>query len=500
MDRKSIIILVIAVGLYFAVSPLIDHFFPPQPIPPSLLATNQTQAAASNRPPSAPMPATPAPVAARTRLLLPEQIITVSNADLVWHFTSRGGGLKEVDLTHYPAVIRRPGLALVTNRPASLNHNALLPVLAVIGRELDGDGDFALTRDGDIIRAEKTLSNGLRVVKEFEIGTNYIFKARVRLENTSSQSVGVPARNVVIGTATVVGPLDDPTAMGSFWYNGVKSQNIQEKWFANRTLGCFPGTPRWQYQDGANNVVWAAVHNQFFALAAIPSNAAPELVIDKILVPPPDLSGPTNATSAFLTNGYQTALVYPAAMLPPHQHLETAFYMYAGPKEYKRLAQIGQDMGNNLDLIMDFTPPFGFFSKLLLLSMDGLHKAGLDFGYTIIAITIILKLIFWPLTNASTKSQKRMQALQPQLKAITDKYKDDAVKRNEKTMEFYKQNKVNPMGAACRPCCNCRSSSGFTGCCAGPLNCAARISSGPTIFRNPTPSASSPASPSTRCR
>jgi YidC/Oxa1 family membrane protein insertase len=50
------------------------------------------------------------------------------------------------------------------------------------------------------------------------------------------------------------------------------------------------------------------------------------------------------------------------------------------------------------------------------------------------------------LTNASTKSQKRMQALQPQLKAITDKYKDDAVKRNEKTMEFYKQHKVNPMG------------------------------------------------------
>jgi hypothetical protein len=54
------------------------------------------------------------------------------------------------------------------------------------------------------------------------------------------------------------------------------------------------------------------------------------------------------------------------------------------------------------------------------------------------------------LTNASTKSQKRMQALQPQLKAITEKYKDDAVKKNEKTMEFYKQNKVSPLGS-CLP-------------------------------------------------
>jgi YidC/Oxa1 family membrane protein insertase len=88
----------------------------------------------------------------------------------------------------------------------------------------------------------------------------------------------------------------------------------------------------------------------------------------------------------------------------------------------------------------------GFFSKLLLWSMNELNELGLGYGLSIIGITVIIKLVFWPLTNASTKSQKRMQALQPQLKAITDKYKDDAVKRNEKTMEFYKQHKVNPMG------------------------------------------------------
>jgi YidC/Oxa1 family membrane protein insertase len=148
----------------------------------------------------------------------------------------------------------------------------------------------------------------------------------------------------------------------------------------------------------------------------------------------------------------KTALVYPAEVLRrPHQSVETAFLFYAGPKEYKLLAQIGMDMNNNLDLIMDFSGNLwgkllGFFSKLLLLSMNGLHAAGLPYGLTIIAITVIIKVVFWPLTNASTKSQKRMQALQPQLKAITDKYKDDPVKRNEKTMEFYKLHKVNPMG------------------------------------------------------
>jgi YidC/Oxa1 family membrane protein insertase len=451
MDRKSIIILAIAAGLYFLLIPVVNHFFPDRPMPVTLAPATNSDMAATNVPTPGVSPAAPIPAAALKTPSTPEQIVTVSNADLIWRFTSRGGGLKNVDLTHYPSVIRRPGLpAPETNSLASLNQNAPLPVLALMGRDLEGDGDFALTRNGDTIRAEKTLSNGLRVVKEFVISTNYLFKASVRLENTSSQPLLVPNRDVIVGTATAIGPFDDPTAMGTFWYNGLKSQNIQQKWFANPTFGCFPGTPRWQYEDGASNVVWTAVHNQFFALAAIPTNPAPQILIDKILVPPPDLSGPTNSVSALLTNGYQTALIYPAEVLPPHQSVETAFLFYAGPKEYKRLAEIAQTMGNNLDLIMDFTGLLGFFSKLLLWSMNGLNAAGLGYGLSIIAITIIIKVIFWPLTNASTKSQKRMQALQPQLKVITEKYKDDAAKRNEKTMEFYKLHKVSPLGS-CLP-------------------------------------------------
>jgi YidC/Oxa1 family membrane protein insertase len=450
MDRKSIIILAVAVGLYFLLSPVVDHFFPPKPAPITLPAATNSATAATNVRTSAISPAVSVPEAWLKTPATPEQIVTVSNADLIWHFTSRGGGLKQVDLTHYPSLIRRGADPALETNLASLNHNARLPVLALMGYNLDGDGDFVLTRDGETIRAEKTLTNGLRVVKEFVISTNYLFKASVRLENTSSQPLRVPDRDVIVGTATAIGPLDDPTTIGSFWYDGLKSQNIQQKWFANRTFGCFPGTPRWQYEDGASNVVWTAVHDRFFALAAIPTNSAPQVVIDNILVPPPDLSGPTNSMSAMLTNGYQTALIYPAAVLAPHQSVETAFLFYAGPKEYKRLAEIAQNMGNNLDLIMDFTGVLGFFSKLLLWSMNGLNSAGLGYGLSIIAITIIIKVVFWPLTNASTKSQKRMQALQPQLKLITEKYKDDAGKRNEKTMEFYKQHKVSPLGS-CLP-------------------------------------------------
>ena len=78
------------------------------------------------------------------------------------------------------------------------------------------------------------------------------------------------------------------------------------------------------------------------------------------------------------------------------------------------------------------------------------HTLTLSYGWAIVVITVIIKLAFWPLTQASTRSMKRMQALQPQMKAIQEKYKDDPVKMNRKVMEFMKEHKVSPLGG-CLP-------------------------------------------------
>jgi YidC/Oxa1 family membrane protein insertase len=98
-----------------------------------------------------------------------------------------------------------------------------------------------------------------------------------------------------------------------------------------------------------------------------------------------------------------------------------------------------------------FSAFFGFFSKFLLLSMNWLHNTfGFPYGWAIVAITIIIKAIFWPLTQATTRSAKRMQVLQPQIKALQEKYKDDPVKAQRKMMEFWKEHKINPM-SGCLP-------------------------------------------------
>jgi YidC/Oxa1 family membrane protein insertase len=189
-------------------------------------------------------------------------------------------------------------------------------------------------------------------------------------------------------------------------------------------------------------------------MAVIPKEPAEKLVTRRVLLPAHDPADvPVGDTAFAAPFGFQSALVYPAIkFLPPGgtnaSHRE--FTLYIGPKEYQRLARLGSEMRNELDLIMDYGGFFGFFAKALLLSMNGLHSFGLSYAWCIIAITIIIKALFWPLTAISTRSMKRMSELQPQMKAIQEKYKDDPQKMNQKTMEFMRENNMNPM-AGCLP-------------------------------------------------
>ena len=148
--------------------------------------------------------------------------------------------------------------------------------------------------------------------------------------------------------------------------------------------------------------------------------------------------------------GFELSVSYAASQMGPGQANELSFFIYGGPREYRTVNKVGLQFNNNLDAVMGYGGFFGFFAKALLLSMNGLHELGLSYGAAIIAITVIIKLLFWPLTQASTRSMKRMQALQPQIKAIQEKYKDDPMKSQRKVMELWKEHKISPLGG-CLP-------------------------------------------------
>jgi YidC/Oxa1 family membrane protein insertase len=458
MDRTGIIVVSICAVLFvlwFVEEQKYQAHFPPPLLATNAVAVAQTLATNPTAPASAPVP-TPW---FRPGTNAPEKLVAITNAEAVYTFTSRGGGLQSVELSRYPdSIPLRWKKEMATNGFATLNTGAPAPVLAILGEAgLVGDGNFTLTRNGNDVRAEKVLPDGLRLVKEFHVSTNYLVYARVTLTNDSDKSLALPAQEWVVGTATPMGPDDNEMYLGAMWYNGTNTpQDCALSYFNTNTTMMFviSRTPKTTYEAGGGHVVWAAAHNQFFALIAMPKQPAQEIVARPVNLPSLTID---NQIPTAPPMGIQTALVYPAQTISANSSVERQITFYAGPKEYRALALIGAQLNYNLDQVLGFdqVPPFysfgGFFAKGLLLTMNWLHDVTkLGYGWVIVLITIILKLIFWPLTAASTRSMKRMQALAPEVKALKEKYKDDQQKFVQKQMELWKKNKVSPMGG-CLP-------------------------------------------------
>lgn len=454
MDRKSFFILLICFSLLMLWQPLVNKLFPPIPIPAN---TNNIPALTNIASPPSPLAVEPSPTISAADPLPdvkpdnngPEETVVLENENARYTFSSLGGGLKRVELKKHAANVICDKTQIESTNRATLNAPAPIAALAILaGDILRHDSGFKMSQTNDSVRAEKLLPGGLRIIKLFQLSTNFLLQASVRIENTAAQAAGLPAQEWVIGTATPIGLQDESLNMGVQWYNGSSAEFIDESRFANRALGCFPGTPLTHLAAGNSNVVWAAVNNQFFAMATIPDTAAPSLIARKIDLPSGQDPSTENPKKPLPQHGYQAGLQYPAITLQPNESIERRFSIYAGPKEYNTLARLGGDL--ELDLIMNFGKYFGIFAKALLLSMNGLYYWGLQYGWAIVVITIIIKLVFWPLTNASTKSMKRMAALQPQMKALQEKYKDDPKKMNLKLMEFMRENRVSPLGG-CLP-------------------------------------------------
>ena len=380
----------------------------------------------------------------------------LTNRRARYTFTSRGGGLKLVELLDYPETIsaRWTKTKTASDAVASLNTGAAVPVLAVLGdTNLVGDGAFALSQTGDGVRAEKMLPDGLWLTKEFHLSSNYLVNASVTLKNTSDRPLAVPAQEWVVGTATPMDVDDSYFSIygGAMWFDGAKSAPVRLSYFNPSTTAFFffPRIPKTEYLEGANNVVWAAAGNQFFTLLAMPAQPAGKILAQPVTLPA--FSNVEQAPGTPLPQGVQTALVYPAQTLAANSKSSRQIVIYAGPKEYRRLADIGEEFQNHADNVMGFN---GILRLLREAAAAGDELAAdvtrLGYGWVIVLITVLLRGIFWPLMAASTRSMKRMQALAPEVKALKEKYKDDPQKFTQKQMELWKKHKVNPMGG-CLP-------------------------------------------------
>lgn len=176
-------------------------------------------------------------------------------------------------------------------------------------------------------------------------------------------------------------------------------------------------------------VTWAAINDKYFLSALLSVNNSIASVELK------------KGAAGFLESDITT----PAFSVAPGQAVTVAHKLFVGPKEIDILKAQGSSLEQSLDL--------GWFSALakpMLYSLKFFYRYVGNYGSAIIIITVILKIIFFPLTHKSYKSMKEMGKLQPKMAALKEKYKNDKDAMNRAVMELYRDHKVNPLGG-CLP-------------------------------------------------
>ena len=134
-----------------------------------------------------------------------------------------------------------------------------------------------------------------------------------------------------------------------------------------------------------------------------------------------------------------------AQLLWPAKAMAVQVELYVGPKDIDLLEAAGHGLRRAVDLGW-----FTFVALPLLQALRFLHRFTGNFGVAIIVLTVVIKMLFYPLTRKSFESMRAMQGLQPEMAKIRERLKDKPEEMNREVMELYKRHKVNPLGG-CLP-------------------------------------------------
>jgi len=147
---------------------------------------------------------------------------------------------------------------------------------------------------------------------------------------------------------------------------------------------------------------------------------------------------------------YQTDYLRDGVTIPPGESRSVDARLFAGAKEVKLLQRYEtQDNIKQFDLLIDWGW-FFFITKPLYYLMEAINSVVHNFGVTIIILTVLVRLAFFPLANKQFASMAKMKKLQPQMEQLRERYKDDKARQQQELMELYKREKVNPI-AGCLP-------------------------------------------------
>lgn len=199
-------------------------------------------------------------------------------------------------------------------------------------------------------------------------------------------------------------------------------------------FGSGGGDKGWS-EDAEGVVHWAGVRSKYFLAAIMPRNAESGQ---------PGVDAHVGIRRGAGENHIRTEVLLPLNLSGPTEYVVD---LYAGPMDYAELARFKVGLEKARDLGWRWVVPV---SKLLIKFFQMVHSVVPNYGLCIIILSILVKVVFYPLSRKSVESMRDMQRLKPEMERLNEKFKDDPQKKNQATLELYKKHKVNPLGG-CLP-------------------------------------------------
>jgi len=455
MRKNDFIIVGILVVLMFAwmqFAPVIERKFFPQPEQPVTVENTELPDSAPEAAPEAAAELT-SPIIEETAdlaesaqaALAPEQFRIISNDKIELKLSSHGGAVVSAVLTEYPAFNEPDSPPLVLDFSSA-------PALRYDGLAL-ADGMFSEIDGGLLYTAP--IGDGRTLKRSLKFEGEYLLTVQDEFINASDVPWALPALRLPTG------PMANPAGVSGM--RGISTLGID-------TFETEGGVTHWgkkfaKIQKGSQSFIstpemlaavnssapkatdWIAAKSKFFVQILTPGDSDSAYGFDFSV----RRDGEGKKLTADEVIG---ALQFDSSLIGAGETLSRTVQTYIGPKEFSALKDLGMQQSEVMEFkstgFWKFMNPIMYPIKLgLLWGLTNFALFG-QYGIAILILTVIVRVIFWPLTHKSTESMKRMQEAQPQLKAIQEKYKDNKQLMQQKTMEFYRENKINPMGG-CLP-------------------------------------------------
>ncbi|MDE2090272.1 MAG: membrane protein insertase YidC [Gammaproteobacteria bacterium] len=446
MDNRRLFLFAALVMVVFLIYQAWMQDYGPKPPAPQPVAASTTAAPAPEIPTAPNATASTANAASSaeavpnpsvTKLPVGEQIhVRTDVLDVV--IDTAGGDIRQASLPDYPVELKKPQLVKVLNSdnaelliaqsglqthsgPMAPTHEAMYS---------SSQDQYALAPDQktlDVTLAWKD-KQGLEVSKtytftrgSYQIGLSY------RLHNGSSES----------WSGAQYLQFENQYTEESHSLFSVQRYDYQRV-----ALYDSDGYHQYEFKDLAETPVnktttggWISVVNHYFLVAAIPEDQASATKAAENLY----------YTRALGDARYFVGTITALKTVAPGGTATFADKFFVGPKLQTRLAQVAP----GLELTVDYGK-LTIIAEPIFKLLNLIHRFIGNWGWSILVLTLFFKLLFYPLNQISGRSMAKMRRVQPRLKALQERYKDDKQRLGQATMEFYKKEKINPMGG-CLP-------------------------------------------------